>query len=839
MGMTPMRDNTAACTEALSHLEQLRPNGPWLLTAIIPDGKTTTITAHNADEVRQFIDDHNGKQNLYYSVNPVRRDMRKKTTKEDIAQIEYLFGDLDPKDKESPDAAKARYQVTLETYPLTPTAVIDSGNGLQVLWRLTKPIELTVGTKNKDGRTGLEFLPESKAAIADVESRTKLLMQTLGSVAGTQNIDRLLRLPGTINLPNAVKIGKGRVPCPTSLIKFNGVAHAFESFPKPDVKPDTATTPHKDAPQNEDTAPNIFERFAASMLPDDLKDLIRDGVVVGDRSTQFYHAVGWLKDERWTLDEIITLLLKYPKGIAEKYNGRLRKETKRCYNKARDPEPDPDPDPANPNPTPDPSDQDNTEDDTDTDQTEDAESKRRRYRLQADKVTDEVLKLNKTYALVIVGDKTIIMKDKANKISFLKVTAFEQWLANRLVKSKDRYVPLGKLWMTHRKRRQYEGICFSPGSKPTPAGHFNMWRGFSVEPKQGDCSKFLAHIRDNVCRGDTALCNWVIGWFAQIIQQPDVKMGTSLVLRGKQGTGKTKVGEVVGSLLGVHYQPVADSRYITGRFNSHLVSCLLLHADEAYWAGDHTAEGKLKDLVTSPSQHIEYKGLETILINNYVRLFTTGNPNWLVPAGFDERRHAVLDVGEDKMQDKKYFAAIDAEMDNGGREALLYHLLNFDLTTVDLRTIPKTEALVEQQIASLTSEQSWWLDTLMSGELPWGCDVPNECPANRLFDRYITRATLQGARRKSIETQVGGFLMKHVPELRKSKAYYKRWNRLKDKMVDKRGSVYVFPSLKDCRAAFAGKMGAAIKWDDAEADWETEPPPDATDPNDNIADIRF
>ena len=38
---------------------------------------------------------------------------------------------------------------------------------------------------------------------------------------------------------------------------------------------------------------------------------------------------------------------------------------------------------------------------------------------------------------------------------------------------------------------------------------------------------------------------------------------------------------------------------------------------------------------------------------------------WLVPAGFGERRFAVLDIGEDRMQDIAYFAAIDAEMDSG------------------------------------------------------------------------------------------------------------------------------------------------------------------------------
>ena len=145
----------------------------------------------------------------------------------------------------------------------------------------------------------------------------------------------------------------------------------------------------------------------------------------------------------------------------------------------------------------------------------------------------------------------------------------------------------------------------------------------------------------------------------------------------------------MGSLLGEHYVLVSDPRFVTGRFNSHLVSCLLLHADEGFWAGDRQAEGKLKDLITGDHHFIEYKGKEPIRVSNYVRLLVTGNPDWLVPAGFEERRFAVLDIGERHMQDHAYFAAIDAEMENGGREALLDHLLKFDLKSVDLRSNPE------------------------------------------------------------------------------------------------------------------------------------------------------
>ena len=164
-----------------------------------------------------------------------------------------------------------------------------------------------------------------------------------------------------------------------------------------------------------------------------------------------------------------------------------------------------------------------------------------------------------------------------------------------------------------------------------------------------------------------------------------------------------------------HYFLVDSERYLTGNFNAHLASCLLLQADEAVWAGDKQAEGRLKGLVTSTEQMIESKGIDPIRLKNYVRVIMTSNEDWVVPAGKDERRFCVLDVGSGGAQNTGYFAELDEELANGGREALLADLLAFDLSSVDLRHIPRTAALLEQKIHSLDPIDGWWLDRLMAG----------------------------------------------------------------------------------------------------------------------------
>src|SRR6478735_6281846 len=114
--------------EIAQFLERLRPGGPWVLTAIKPDGNTITITATSTGAALKFVTKHDGVRNLYYSVNPTRMEMTRKAAKTDIAAIEYLLADLDPAEGEAPEMAKARYLATLSRCAQAPTAIIDSGN---------------------------------------------------------------------------------------------------------------------------------------------------------------------------------------------------------------------------------------------------------------------------------------------------------------------------------------------------------------------------------------------------------------------------------------------------------------------------------------------------------------------------------------------------------------------------------------------------------------------------------------------------------------------------------------------------------------------------------------
>lgn len=430
-------------------------------------------------------------------------------------------------------------------------------------------------------------------------------------------------------------------------------------------------------------------------------------------------------------------------------------------------------------------------------------------------------KMNDEFALVLMGSKAVVMHEQPlapieDRRRVLSIEAFQAWFRNRFTtiyppNDKPKVVTWAARWLASPRRRQYAGIEFAPGIDGARTPHYyNLWRGFSVEPQASGSYAILAdHLLTNVCNGDRVTYHWVLAWFAHIVQRPTERIGTALVLRGAMGTGKTKIGEVFGSLIAAHYFMVDDPRYVTGQFNAHMASCLLLQAEEAVWAGDKAAEGRLKGLITSKFQMIEQKGIDPIRLDNYVRLIMTSNEDWVVPAGKDERRFCVLDVAPHVAQNHEYFREMDEELAAGGRSKLLYDLLSFDLSTVNLRQIPMTAALLEQKIRSLDSVEGWWFERLREGAPTRGMNSwPPAITKRALFDDYIAAADRIGVKRRSVETEMGMKLGRLMPQLSSRKAY--------DDGTTARVWHFMLPPLNEARAAFERAVGQEVEWPQAD-----------------------
>src|SRR3974390_2538882 len=99
--------------EAIKFLQLLRPDGPWLLIAIDPlaKGRIRARTCSTPKQCEQFIKEYDEQireykeqhWGLYYGINPTKEAINRKASKADIADVEYLHGDIDPLKDETPE----------------------------------------------------------------------------------------------------------------------------------------------------------------------------------------------------------------------------------------------------------------------------------------------------------------------------------------------------------------------------------------------------------------------------------------------------------------------------------------------------------------------------------------------------------------------------------------------------------------------------------------------------------------------------------------------------------------------------------------------------------------
>ena len=295
----------------------------------------------------------------------------------------------------------------------------------------------------------------------------------------TGTVTQPYRVAGTVNYPSKAKVARGRVTVPTRLVAYDPEAlwtaeEIEQAFPLP------APSQGGDYAGSDDD-----EKPATGNLQELLEHGTVDGKEPKDRSAAFHRLVWHLATKGNTPDAIIEMLRQHPQGIAAKYlkpKDRLVAEVTRSAKK---------------------------------------------HLATNTSPTSIIGKWNQRHAHVLAGGKSAVLQEfrtAEGYIDFklLSSRTFHEWnvehkkkvtVEGKQVEMQETYV-----WMASRHRRKYQDIGFFPGySRPD---FYNLWRGFAVEPREGDCSKFLAHIRDNICSGNAALYAWVVAWLADIFQRP-------------------------------------------------------------------------------------------------------------------------------------------------------------------------------------------------------------------------------------------------------------------------------------------------------------------------------
>lgn len=812
---------------AADFLQKLYPEGPWALVAIEPDGPISgqTFAAGEVDALKRWVAHRNQTSNVYVHVNPVAGFDGPKATEAHVRQMRFCHVDADPRVQErcgtawdqhegdhhegkecrrSPhehlDAEVARIVAKLAD-PTTkvpePTTIVASGGGVNVYWALAEPVTI-----------------EGQQAAADHFKRYNLQLERTFGGDHCHNLDRILRLAGTVNWPDKKKRAKGRMPTLSRVLLHKAenvyALSLFMAAPSEqgaadrgkvtvgagiDVRISGNVQRLPSIDQLGDWLPKV--RGGDAALPPDLRQTIAHGYDPnnpgkwgGDRSRAVFFVCCEMVRLGATDDQIYAVITDEDLGIS-------------CHILAQ----------ANP-----------------------ARAAERQIKRAREKAIDPALvELNDRYAVIRnFGGKCVVVEEVVDdedtnraRLSAQGIDHFRNGFLNENVEvmvpdkagnPQPKRVNKGQWWLTHRLSRKYDRVGFLPG-REVP-GVYNLWQGFAVLPLPGNAhDSYVKHVREVICRNDKRLFDFVWCWMARAVQRPELPAETALVLQAVQGTGKGTFVKWFGELWGRHFLTVSSSTHVTGNFNGHLANTCVLFADEAFYAGDPRNADILKRIITDTSLTIERKHIDVEWARNRIKLILASNHEHVVKIEADDRRYVYLAIDEAKKGDFAYFDVIDQDMrlpQHGGRGGicnLMHALMSTDISKFNHRAIPKTAGHLDQRMRSLGPEEDWWFEKLQDGfiipGIPWSAPMPK----SMLHDAYWAYAARVKVFRPANLMALGKFIKRVCPASLQNRRV----------MAQIRGDAspgpsevvqpcFVLPDVRECRQRWEELYGGPFDW---------------------------
>lgn len=263
--------------------------------------------------------------------------------------------------------------------------------------------------------------------------------------------------------------------------------------------------------------------------------------------------------------------------------------------------------------------------------------------------------------------------------------------------------------------KRWHGLCFRPLEDTTQK--YNLFKGFPISSIKGDITPFTKFLNIAIGKDEA---NIILDYFAHIYQKPQEKPRFALIFKGTKGVGKNTVEEMLGKglLRNDNYYRSSQQEQFFGKFNSHLQQNLLSVMQELVWDGTSNYDSILKDMITERSRAVEKKFVDQEMMDNYSRIIMTTNADWVVPAsGKEERRYCVISFPNEKPQELNeiLFAKLYKWYDNGGKEALMYEMVNRDISNFSINKAPETKGLAEQLAYSLDDIEKFCADGLRNG----------------------------------------------------------------------------------------------------------------------------
>lgn len=280
------------------------------------------------------------------------------------------------------------------------------------------------------------------------------------------------------------------------------------------------------------------------------------------------------------------------------------------------------------------------------------------------------------------------------------------------------------IWLESIDRKNVDRIVFNP-KNDCKDNEFNIWKGFAYK-QTAECDipkiqKWLDHIKSIWADDDEATYEYILNWFARILQQPWKKNNICLVLHSIEGVGKSFILDMIGKIIGKdYYYSTSSLKHILGDFNGDAEGKILVNLNETNWGGDKKMVGSFKEFITDNSIVINKKGIQSYTIDNYANTIITTNEEWIVNINNGDRRFNLREC-----KNEKYGREYYEEISKTPLQEIANFLFSRDISQYDPRDFEKSELHKLQVEKNMDSIEVFWKNVL-EGDIIIYWDTDND-----------------------------------------------------------------------------------------------------------------
>ena len=329
--------------------------------------------------------------------------------------------------------------------------------------------------------------------------------------------------------------------------------------------------------------------------------------------------------------------------------------------------------------------------------------------------SDELINdLKRVFMVVDSTPEVFMIKDYDAINEFVKISYTNESIAKSKLKKvivgydKGKAVNAWDIYLKNTLNYTVRALKFYSEKKDV----FSYFRGYDYnkldEVKQEVIKPFLDHVFNVIANKNEDIYKYIIAWIASILQRPNFKVGVALVILGKQGSGKTEFFTDIVCQLMARYanNNITNIEDIVGKFNASLENKKLIIVNElkSVDMNKQLNSDALKSVITDKTVNINQKNEPVRLCENVANFMFVSNNEIPLKIEGNDRRYCVMKTSDEHVKDWDYFGKLSESLTNPEfYENLFTFFMLQDISNVNLRMIPETEAKTTIQEASMTS----------------------------------------------------------------------------------------------------------------------------------------